>query len=87
MLNFTDEKWQQSIDLQQEMPTVRLLGISSRGRVHLRMKSLKTTIFTRLNREVSPYYQLNLTLDQIYQKNLKCLIEEKKKKKIPFLGK
>ena len=87
MLNFTDEKWQQSIDLQQEMPTVRLLGISSRGRVHLRMESLKTTIFTRLNREVSPYYQLNLTLDQIYQNNLKRLIDEQNIEKIPFLGK
>ena len=69
------------------MPTVRLLGISSRGRVHLRMKSLKTTIFTRLNREVSPYYQLNLTLDQIYQNNLKRLIDEQNIEKIPFLGK
>lgn len=87
MLNFTDEKWHQSIDCHQMNPTVRLLGISSRGRVHLRTEVLKTAIFTRLNREVSPYYQLNLTLDQIYQNNMKRMIDEQNIEKIPFLGK
>ena len=86
LLNITNKEWQESIELNNDLLTIRVLGYSDAGRKVLKMKRNQTglNLFSNLTQDNARNYQLNLRADTVYSLNPKHKIMQQNTGRFPI---
>lgn len=86
LLNITNKEWQESIKLNHNLLTIRVLGYSDAGRKVLKMKRNQTglKLFSNLTQDNARNYQLNLRADTVYSLNPKHKIMQQNTGRFPI---
>lgn len=86
LLNITNKEWQESIDLNNEELTIRVLGYTDVGRKVLKMKRNQTglKLFSNLTQDNARNYQLNLRADTVFSLNPKQRIMQQNTGRFPI---